>query len=118
MKDNSSIKREKRARRAERTRSKIVGTAKKPRLSVFRSNKHIYAQIVNDEKGATLACASDKELKGKEAKIGQAAQIGKLIAKKAQDVKISEVVFDKGGYKYHGIIKALADGAREGGLKF
>jgi large subunit ribosomal protein L18 len=95
----------------------------RPRLSVFRSSKHIYAQIIDDSKGATLAAASslDSELKGAlktGADIGAAAQVGKLIAERAVKAGITEVVFDRGGYIYHGRVKALADAAREGGLSF
>lgn len=100
----------KRKRRHKRVRAKIKGTAKVPRLCVFRSSKYIYAQIIDDEKGKTLAAVDGK--------LASAAEIGKLIAKKAIEKKISKVVFDRGGYKYHGRVKALADGAREGGLKF
>lgn len=119
MKDNSKIKKEKRQRRAKRIRAKIFGTAQTPRLSVFRSNKHLYAQLIDDEKGNTVAAASDAELKNKkQARKEAAVEIGKLLAKKAADLKISEIIFDKGGYKYHGLIKSLAEGVREGGLKF
>ncbi len=96
-------------RRHKRVRGKIKGTKKCPRLSVFRSNKHIYAQLIDDEKRKTLIAVSDS----------QAFKVGKLIAEKAlKDLKIKKVVFDKGPYKYHGKVKALAEGAREGGLKF
>jgi large subunit ribosomal protein L18 len=112
---------EKRLRRKKRIRAKIFGTKDKPRLSVFRSAKHIYAQLIDDEKNKTLVSASDLELKKsrkKLKKIEKAKEVGKLIAKKAQNLKIEKVVFDRGGYKYHGRVKALAEGAREGGLKF
>jgi len=112
-------KRTKKDRRHKRIRSKIKGTGKIPRLCVFRSNKHIYGQLIDDEKGRTLLVASDKELKkssGKKTDI--ANQIGQLLAKKAIEKKVEKVVFDRGGYKYHGKIKALAEGARKGGLKF
>ncbi len=100
-----------------------MGTSAIPRLYVFRSNKHIYAQLIDDEKGKTLVSANDLELKkpssgAKKGKIGQAGAVGKLIAKKAIDKKIKKVVFDRGGYKYHGRVKALAEDAREAGLKF
>lgn len=131
-------KREKRHRRHKKVRGKIIGTLKRPRLCVFRSAKHIYAQLINDEKGKTLASADDRKLKtvkskrtdksssledkkeekklaGKQA---SAFAVGKLIAKKAKDLKIEKVVFDRGGYKYHGRVKALAEGARQEGLKF
>ena len=100
----------KRKRRHKRVRAKIKGTAKVPRLCVFRSSKYIYAQIIDDEKGKTLASVNGK--------LASAAEIGKLIAKKSVEKKINKVVFDRGGYKYHGKVKALADGAREAGLKF
>jgi len=100
----------KRKRRHKRVRAKIKGTAKVPRLCVFRSSKNIYAQIIDDEKGKTLAAVNGK--------LVSAVEIGKLIAKKAIEKKINKVVFDRGGYKYHGRVKALADGAREAGLKF
>ena len=100
----------KRKRRHKRVRAKIKGTAKVPRLCVFRSSKYIYAQIIDDEKGKTLVAVNGK--------LASAAETGKSIAKKAIEKKINKVVFDRGGYKYHGKVKALADGAREGGLKF
>ncbi len=119
MKDLFKSKRIQRQKRARRTRAKIFGTAKKPRLSIFRSNKHVYLQLIDDENSKTFASASDLELKKeKTAKKSRAAEVGQLIAKKAQELKIKEVVFDKGSYKYHGIVKTAADGAREGGLKF
>lgn len=102
-------------------RRKISGTAQKPRLSVFRSNHEIYAQLVDDEKGETLAAASsrDKALStAKGNKTEKSKQVGIALAKKALAVSISECVFDRGGYLYHGRVKALSDGAREGGLKF
>ncbi len=104
-----------------RVRSKISGTAAKPRLSVFRSNKGIYAQLINDKEGTTLASASylDKDLASfKGSKLEQSAEVGKAIAGKAKAAGIEVVVFDRGGYLYHGRIKALAEAAREGGLKF
>jgi len=119
MKDSSKIKRAKRQTRARRARAKISGTARRPRLSVFRSGRHIYAQLIDDERGKTLVSASDLELKKeKNKKTDLAKDTGKLIAQKAREEKISEVIFDKGGFKYHGRVKALAEGAREGGLKF
>ena len=103
-------KNEARLRRHRRVRNKISGTAARPRLDVFRSAKHIYAQIIDDEQGVTLVSAStmDKDFNG----FG-----GKKVAAKALEKGITEVVFDRGGYVYHGRVKALADGAREGGLK-
>ncbi len=138
-------KREKRKRRHKRVRAKVSGTSKVPRLCVFRSSRHIYAQLIDDEKGETLTSANDLQLKKAKkkkttsaksldsAKKGQkeektqkilsrklalAFEVGKLIAEKAIEKKIKKVVFDRGGYKYHGRVKALAEGAREGGLEF
>ena len=100
-----------------RIRKKISGTASRPRLSVFRSNKQIYAQLVNDEEGKTLAAASSLKLDVKP-KTEQAAKVGEAIAKKAQEAGITTVVFDRNGYLYHGRVKELADAARNAGLKF
>lgn len=107
-------------KRKIRVRAKVQGVSAKPRLSVFRSNKYIYAQIIDDQKKETLVGASEKELSQKEKvkKIDKAKELGMLIAKKAASKKITVVVFDRGGYKYHGRVKAVAEGAREGGLKF
>ena len=102
-------------------RKKVSGTAERPRLAVFRSNKQIYAQLIDDVAGNTLAAASsaDKSLEGKKAtKIEQASVVGKLIAANAKTAGIDTVVFDRGGFLYHGRVKALADSAREEGLKF
>lgn len=104
-----------------RIRKEIVGTAERPRLSVFRSNKEIYAQLVDDVEGKTLAAASsrDKEVGSTEgAKQDVAAAVGKSLAERALKAGIESVSFDRGGYLYHGRVKSLADGAREGGLKF
>jgi large subunit ribosomal protein L18 len=123
-------KRTKKDRRHKRIRSKIKGTGKIPRLCVFRSNKHIYGQLIDDEKGRTLLVASDIEIKSKvkspsprlvrlgRKKLEVAGEVGQLLAQKAIEKKVEKVVFDRGGYKYHGKIKALAEGARKGGLKF
>ena len=137
-------KQEARKRRHRRVRGKISGTNKRPRLCVFRSGKHIYAQLIDDENNKILAVASDLKLKRKKGKkssskkevssksdgrplkdkkelLGKIAlgfEVGKLIAEKAIDLKIEEIVFDRGGFKYHGRVKSLADGARSGGLKF
>lgn len=115
-------KREKRIRRHKRVRSRIVGTSDRPRLSVFRSNRHIWAQFIDDIAGKTIVAASDSEIKaGKKIQakgILLAGKVGELIAKRAQEKKVAAAVFDKGGYKYHGIVKAVAEGARKGGLKF
>lgn len=110
-----------RNRRHLRTRKKVVGTEVRPRLSVYRSEKNIYAQVIDDSKGSTLVCAStlDKEFTGNIGSNKEAAKlVGKIVGKRAVEKGISEVVFDKGGYIYHGRIKELADGAREAGLKF
>jgi large subunit ribosomal protein L18 len=102
-----------------RIRKKISGTPERPRVAVFRSNTQIYAQIIDDVNGKTLAAASSLELKGaKETKTNLAAQVGKNLAAKAKEAGIQQVVFDRGGYLFHGRVKALADGAREGGLNF
>jgi large subunit ribosomal protein L18 len=118
MKREEKVK--KREKRKKRTREKTFGTKERPRLCVFRSLKHIYAQIVDDAEGKTLVSASDIELKKKKGlkKVEIAKEVGKLIAKKALEKKIEKVSFDRSGYKYHGRVKALAEGAREGGLQF
>jgi large subunit ribosomal protein L18 len=116
--DKNKHKRIKRTVRHTRVRSKISGSALKPRLAVFRANANIYAQLIDDASGKTLVSASTLELKTKAKKSELALEVGKLLAKKAGEQKITEVVFDRGGYKYHGRVKALAEGAREGGLKF
>jgi len=101
-----------------RVRKKIKLISSRLRLSVFRSNKHIYAQIIDDSKGITLASASDQKISSKEAPIKIAYLVGQLIAEKALNKKIKKVVFDRGCYRYHGRVKAVADGARAGGLIF
>ena len=106
-----------RLRRKARVRSQISGTAKCPRLSIFRSATHIYAQLIDDSTGKTLAATSDLKI-GKGTKVEKAKEVGAEIAKKAKDLKLTEIVFDRGGFYYHGRVKALADGAREWGLKF
>jgi len=113
-------KKAKRNIRHRRVRAKIKGTSSVPRLCVFRSNRHIYCQLIDDEKNKTLFIASDTEVKSKtkSQKSKVAEQVGELLAKKAIEKKIEKVIFDRAGYKYHGRIKALADGARKGGLKF
>lgn len=119
MKTQQKIKREKKIRRHQRVRAKISGSLERPRLSVYKSNKHIYAQLINDRKGETLVEANDSELK-KDSKEEKSVdyQVGKLLAEKALKKNIKKVVFDRGGYKYHGRIKALAQGAKDGGLEF
>lgn len=115
----SKSKNAQRLSRKPRIRKKISGTEARPRLVVFRSNQHLYAQLVDDVNGVTLAAASTQQLGGDlKANKDSASQVGKDIAAKALDKKIESVVFDRNGYIYHGKIKALADGAREGGLKF
>ena len=99
-------------------RTKITGTAERPRLTVFRSNTQIYAQVIDDVKGVTLTSASSLGNKDKVTKTEQAAAVGKLLAKAALEAGVNEVVFDRNGYLYHGRVKQLADAAREGGLKF
>ena len=102
-----------------RIRKKIAGTGSKPRLSVFRSNKGIYAQLIDDKSGTTLISCSSAELKtAKGTKVEVSNSVGQKLAEKAISSGITEVVFDRGGYLFHGRVKALADGAREGGLKF
>ncbi len=109
----------KRVRRHTRVRAKVSGTAKRPRLAVFRANQHIYAQLINDATGKTLAASSSLAIvAGKTNKTDIATKVGEDIAKKAADLKITEVVFDRGGFLYHGRVKALAEAARTAGLKF
>ncbi|MDP4095935.1 50S ribosomal protein L18 [Paenibacillus sp. P96] len=112
-----------RVRRHLRVRKKITGTAARPRLNVFRSSKHIYAQLIDDVAGVTVAAAStvDKELSGEIKNGGSveaARKVGELVAKRAKEKGVSEIVFDRGGYLYHGRIQALAEAAREAGLEF
>ncbi len=130
---NIKAKKERSQRRHQRVRGKISGTAERPRLCVFCSNKHVYAQLIDDETGKVLAAAKDSDIKTKsskakkEKKEGEVAlggkkalsfEVGKLIAEKAAGKKIKKVVFDRGSRLYHGRVKALAEGAREGGLEF
>lgn len=117
---NKVSKNDARKIRHERVRSKIVGTSECPRLCVFRSNTNIYAQIIDDETGSTLVSASslDKELNLKNNNIETATKVGASLAKKAKKAGIKTVVFDRGGYMYHGRVKALAEAARENGLEF
>lgn len=106
-------------RRRKGVRAKIVGTGARPRLSVFRSNVHIYAQVIDDEKSVTIASASDLKLKGGKMKKSEiAGAVGEAVAKAAIAKKVKKVIFDRNGFRYHGRIKALADGARKGGLEF
>ena len=109
-----------RLKRHKRVRGKIAGTPEMPRLNVFRSEKNIYAQVIDDVNGVTLASASslDKAIEGYGGNIAAATAVGKLVAERAKAKGIETVVFDRGGYLYHGRVQALAEGAREGGLKF
>jgi len=108
---------QRRFKRHLRVRNKVSGTAERPRLVVFRSLKHIYAQLVDDVTNRTIATVSDQKIEqGKKSE--RAAAVGKLIAERAKTAGISRVVFDRAGYRYHGRVKAVADGAREGGLEF
>lgn len=121
MKNN--LKKYQRLRRKIKISSKIRGASTKPRLIVFKSAKHIYAQIINDQQGKTLTSASDLELAKNQKtnfknKIEAAIKVGALIAQKAKKIKITKIVFDRGGFKFHGRIKALAEAARKAGLKF
>lgn len=116
--ETNKIKQNKRLRRKGRVRAKVNGTAACPRLTVFRSNRGIYAQIINDETGRTLVAVSAGEVKTETKKIAISLELGKIIAAKASAKGISQVVFDRNGYKYHGRVKALAEGARAAGLKF
>ena len=110
---------QRRLRRRRRVRSRITGTAERPRLSVFRSNKGVYSQLIDDRKGHTVAAVNwiEPELKSLTA-TDQAKRAGELLAERAKAAGVESCVFDRGGYKYHGRVKALADGAREGGLRF
>ncbi|KKP98725.1 MAG: 50S ribosomal protein L18 [Parcubacteria group bacterium GW2011_GWD2_38_12] len=114
----SKIKIANKLARKKRIRARISGSSQMPRLSVFKSNQHIYVQVIDDQAGKTLAAASDSEIKSKGTFSEKAKAVGILIAKKAKENNIGKVVFDRGGNKYHGIIKLLADAAREKGLKF
>ncbi len=113
------IKQKRKLQRAKKTRVKILGYASRPRLSVFRSNKHLFLQIIDDQKGVTVVSVSDVKTKdGAKKRVDIAFELGKAIAVNAQEQKVKKVVFDRGPYAYHGIIKAVAEGAREGGLDF
>jgi large subunit ribosomal protein L18 len=109
-----------RRRRHRRVRKTLTGSTARPRLAVFRSNRYIYAQLIDDGAGATLVAASSQEaaMRSRTLTVETAAEVGKLVAQRAKDAGISTVVFDRGGFAYHGRIKALADAAREGGLEF
>jgi large subunit ribosomal protein L18 len=116
--NSNAQKRIKRAIRHRRVRSRVSGGEDRPRLSVFKANRHIYAQLIDDNAGKTLASASSLEIKSKGKKSEIAKEVGKLVATKATAKNIKTVKFDRGGFAYHGRIKALAEGAREGGLEF
>jgi large subunit ribosomal protein L18 len=121
MSDQAKARREARLRRHRRVRKKVLGTAARPRLAVFRSNKHISAQIIDDVSGRTLASASTVEASLRDAATGNvdgAKKVGQLVAERAKAAGIDAVVFDRGGYLYHGRVAALADAAREAGLEF
>jgi large subunit ribosomal protein L18 len=109
-----------RRRRHFRVRRKVHGTAQRPRLAVFRSNRYIYAQLIDDDTGRTVAAASSQEqdLRERTLTVETAAEVGALIAGRAKEAGVSTAVFDRGGYSYHGRVRALADAAREGGLEF
>lgn len=107
-----------RIRRTNRSRARLFGTADKPRLSVFRSNRFMYAQLIDDDKGNTLVSVNSQSLKEKINKTQLAEKVGEMLAEKAKAKSIAKAVFDRGNYKYHGRVKAVADGARKGGLKF
>ncbi len=112
---NASHK-EKRIRRHRRIRARVYGTASRPRLSVFRSNRFLQAQLIDDEKGKTLIGITDAALKAKGAKVDHARLLGETVAKRAKEIGITNVVFDRGGYRYHGRVKAFADAVRNGGV--
>lgn len=116
--NREQLKRQKRQLRHNRVRSVVQGSEKRPRLAVFRSASHIYAQVIDDKAGKTLASASSMEVKGKSAKTDLSTQVGTSIAEKAKAAGITSVVFDRGGYRYHGRVKALAEAARAAGLEF
>ena len=113
----TEAKRAQKNRRRARIRRKITGTAERPRLSVYRSNVHIYAQLIDDLDGRTLAAADSREIAGAEDRKDAARRVGELVARRASEAGIDNAVFDRGGNKYHGRVAALAEGARENGLK-
>jgi large subunit ribosomal protein L18 len=113
---DAKTKRDARLRRHTRVRKKVAGNATRPRLAVFRSNKHIYVQLIDDVQAVTLAAASDAEVKG-DGKTARAKAVGELIASRAKEAGVDAAVFDRGGRLYHGRVAALAEGAREGGLQ-
>ena len=113
-------RRDARSRRHTRVRKRLRGTPERPRLAVYRSNRYIYAQVIDDVEGRTLAAASSQEsdLRGNALNVDTASQVGSLLADRAKEAGVTSVVFDRGGYKFHGKVKALADAAREAGLEF
>lgn len=115
MSNKATTKTAKRAARHKRLRAKVTGSESRPRLAVFKSNTAVYAQLINDESGKTIAAADSRKEKG--SRLESAKAVGVAIAKKAADLKITEVVFDRGGFQYQGIVASVAEGAREGGLK-
>jgi large subunit ribosomal protein L18 len=114
----TNIKTEKRARLHKKIRSRVSGTAERPRLAVFRSNRYMYAQLIDDQKGITVVSASDLSLDDKMNKVERAKTVGKKLAEQAKKASITKVIFDRGGFSYRGRVQALADAAREGGLQF
>lgn len=124
MRENAKFRREARIRRSDRVRRKVEGSPERPRLAVYRSNRHIFAQLIDDLGGRTLAAASDLKIEGDPgiegmtAKVARAKAVGMELAKAAKEAGIDAAVFDRAGYRYHGRVAALAEGAREGGLKF
>ena len=116
----SAVRLEGRQRRHYRVRRRVRGSATRPRLAVFRSNRYIYAQVIDDDSGRTVAAASSKEAALRDRRLTRetATEVGKLIASRAKEAGVGRVIFDRGGYAYHGRVKALADGAREEGLEF
>jgi len=118
MIDKAKAKRDGRLRRHNRVRAKVSGTAEIPRLNIFRSNKGLFIQLIDDVAGNTLASVKDAEVTTGKTKVEKAKEAGKIIAKKAQEKNIKKAVFDRGGYQYHGRTQAVAEGAREGGLEF
>ena len=116
--DTARARREARLRRHRRVRRRVVGTAERPRLAVFRSNRHIYAQLIDDVAGRTVAAATSVALPGEGNKRDDAKRVGTELARRAKQAGIAAVVFDRGGYQYHGRVQALAEAAREGGLDF
>ena len=112
-----TLKRRGRQRRHRTVRKKVVGTPERPRLAVYRSNKHIYAQVIDDFSGRTLAAASSRQAAGNGDRTAQARAVGEQLAARAKEAGVTQVTFDRGGFKYHGRVRAVADGAREGGLQ-